>query len=78
MIGMYLHEFNQELFETDIRSEGYQEGFNKGIAKQKAEDEKLIKRAVKNAITQKDALLSSKNAEIQRLLEENARLKAKL
>lgn len=78
MIRMYLHEFNQELFETDIRSEGYQEGFNKGIAKQKAEDEKLIKRAVKNAITQKDALLSSKNAEIQRLLEENARLKAKL
>lgn len=82
VIGMYLHEFNQELFETDIRSEGYQEGFNKGIsqgiAKQKAEDEKLIKRAVKNATAQKDAQLSSKNAEIQRLLEENARLKAKL
>lgn len=52
-------------YDTDIRVQR-QESFEEGAAKQKAEDEKLIR-----------ALNAQKNAEIQYLKEEIERLKSK-
>ncbi len=58
-------------YDTDIRvkkQEAYEEGISQGIAQQKAEDEKILQESVSQISAQKD--------EINRLLEEIARLKA--
>ncbi len=31
-MGMILHEFDQEKYERTVRSEGYEDGFNDGVA----------------------------------------------
>ncbi len=63
------------LFLRDAKKEGYEEGFALGteVAKlqQKAEDEKLLQETVLQLTAQKDA-------EIQRLIKENEKLKSKL
>ena len=33
VMGMILHEFDQEKYERTVRSEGYEDGFNDGVAK---------------------------------------------
>lgn len=61
--------FGEYSYEDDIRVQR-QEAFEEGAAQQKAEDEKMLQ----TAVAQKDALLSTKDAEIQQLRAKIAQL----
>ncbi|MCQ2576121.1 MAG: hypothetical protein MJ162_05195 [Treponema sp.] len=72
--AMSLTEYDEEEAKKVFHDDGYNEGVQAGAAEQKAKDDLIIQK-----ITQeKEAAMSAKDAEIARILEENAKMKALL